>query len=265
MTEAQQALLDQLTGALATDARVRSVWLHGSLGRGNGDAWSDVDLAIEVAEADRSACLADYTGGRRGLPGLVLARPIFGRILTAVTPDWGRFDLMFVTPEDLARMDGAAMRLLLGDSSQQPAPLAAAVEAGAPDRVAALVEEFLRVLGLTPVAVGREEWLVMQQGTQLLRQMLVDLMLEESGFGSPAVRGGVKRLNPFLTGEQRAVLEALDPPPAHRDALLAASAHISRLFLARARPLADRLGATWPDAFEAATRRHLRQDLGLEI
>lgn len=265
MTDAQQSLIDQLTGVLAADPRVRSVWLHGSLGRGIGDPWSDVDLAIEVAEPDRATCLADYACGRTGLPDLAMARPIFGRILTAVTPDWARFDLMFVTGEELARLDRAALRPLLGDPGSQPSPLAPVAEAGAPARLAALVEEFLRVLGLTPVGVGRGEWLVMQHGTELLRRMLVDLMLEENGFGSPEVRGGVKRLNPFLSETQRATLERLEPPLARPEALLAATVELARLFLARARPLAERLGTPWPEAFETATRRHLRTALGLEI
>jgi hypothetical protein len=47
--------------------------------------------------------------------------------------------------------------------------------------------------------------------------------------------------------------------------LLAAHAALARLFLARARPLAERLSVPWPQAFEDATRRHLRAALGLEI
>ena len=47
--------------------------------------------------------------------------------------------------------------------------------------------------------------------------------------------------------------------------ILAGDAAIAAIFLPRARALAARTGAVWPQAFEDATRRHLRVRLGLEI
>ena len=174
MTEAQAKLIDDLVAVLAADPRVRSAWLSGSLGRGAGDPWSDVDLVVEVDEADLAPCLAD-------------------------------------------------------------------------------------------VMAGRQEWLLGQQGVGLLRQMLVDLMLEENGLGAPGARGGARRLNPFLDPDQRKLLEALVPPTAQREALLAAQAALAHLFLPRARALAERRGVPWPQALEDATRRHLRVTLDLAI
>jgi predicted nucleotidyltransferase len=262
MTDDQAALIEQLAEALAADARIRSVWLSGSLGKGCGDAWSDVDLTVEVDESDRRACLADYAADHPDLPQLVLAREVYGRVLTAVTADWARFDLAFLTPVELARVDGGGLKLLVGDPSVRPSPYPAD-EPGAPARLTALVEEFLRVLGLSPVAVGRQEWLVAHQGWDLLRGMLIDLMLEENRV-SPGARG-VKRLNPFLTPEQRALLEGLAPPRPGRDPLIAANGELAGLFLPRARALAQARGVAWPEAFEQATRRHLEQTVGLRI
>lgn len=76
MTEAQAALMEQLVQVLAADPRIRAAWLSGSLARGGGDAWSDVDLTVEVDEADRRACLSDYVSGRPGLPPLAQARGV---------------------------------------------------------------------------------------------------------------------------------------------------------------------------------------------
>ncbi len=260
MTEAQAALVETLAGALGADPRVRSVWLSGSLARDGGDPWSDVDLVAEVDEASRASCLADYRQGRRDMPPTVLARVLYGCILTAVTTDWARFDIHFADPTELAGMDAGALKLLAGDPAARPAQRPDSLDLRAGERVTALVSEFLRVVGLLPVAVGRGEWLVAQQGDELMRRLLIDLMLEENGV-TPSTRGGAKKLNPFLTHEQRSVLEALQPPAAHRAAVIAASADLAQRFLARARPLADRLGATWPDALEGATRRHLQTTL----
>ena len=263
MTDAQQALIDRLVAGLGADPRVRAAWLSGSLARGVGDSWSDVDLVVQVEGADLAACLEDYRAGRPGLPQTVLTRVLYGRILTAVTQDWARFDLVFVPSAEIDRLDGAGLQPLLGDT-----PLlahAAAPDIGQVPRLSLLIEEFLRVLGLADVMVGRQEWLVGQQGVGLLRQMLIDLMLEENGLGAPGARGGAKRLNPFLKPDQRAALEALETPGPDRDALLAANQQLTRLFLARARPLAARLNVPWPQPLEDATRRHLKATLRLEI
>ena len=50
MTAEHEALLGELRAVLAADPRVRSLWLSGSLGRGEGDAWSDIDALLVVAD-----------------------------------------------------------------------------------------------------------------------------------------------------------------------------------------------------------------------
>ncbi|HQT53744.1 nucleotidyltransferase domain-containing protein [Phenylobacterium sp.] len=264
MTEAQASLAGMVAAALGADKRIRSVWLYGSLGRGDGDAWSDVDLVAEVHEADRAGCLADYRRGQPGMPPMILAMALYGRILAATTPDWERFDISFVSPTELAGMDGGALKPLRGERTLHPEAHSAQPDHRAGERVEAMVIEFLRILGLLPVAVGRGEWLVAQQGDGLQRRLLIDLMVEENGV-PPSARGGAKKLNAFLTPEQRAVLEALRPPAAQPGAVIDAAADLARLFLARARPLVDRLGATWPAAFEQATRRHLQTTMAFSF
>lgn len=261
MTDEQQVLLERLTAALAADPRVRAAWLGGSLGQDAGDAWSDLDIVVLVEEPDRAACIADYRADHPGLPPLVLSHVVYGRVLAAITPDWERFDLSFLTAAELPSQDASVLKLLLGDPGQTPPPRAQGPSALQP--LGPLVTEFLRVLGLAPVAVGRGEWLTMQQGVELLRHMLIDLMLLENQV--PPGSRGAKRLNAFLTDDQRAWLEALPPPLAERQALIAANATLARQFLTRAKPLAAKLGTPWPTAFEDATRRHLKATLALEI
>jgi predicted nucleotidyltransferase len=45
-------LLERLTTWLEADPRIQALWLGGSLGRYAGDAYSDIDLYVAVAEAD---------------------------------------------------------------------------------------------------------------------------------------------------------------------------------------------------------------------
>jgi hypothetical protein len=127
--------------------------------------------------------------------------------------------------------------------------------------VTAQATEFLRVLGLSPVAFGRREHLVSLGGVELLRRMAIDLLLDLNGV-SPETRGGALRRNPFLTGEQLAALEAVPPVAATHDSLLAANRAIAAIFLPAARQLAAEVGAEWPVALEAATRRRLEAVFG---
>ncbi|HEV2592746.1 MAG TPA: hypothetical protein VGU02_12730 [Gaiellaceae bacterium] len=128
-----------------------------------------------------------------------------------------------------------------------------AAAAPPPADIDGLAEEFLRVLGLLPVVVAREEWIVASDGAWLLRSFLVRLLVAENGEG---VMTGVKRLNEKLTDEQRAIVEGLPPIVATRDGVIASHQAIAEAFLPRARRLATR----WPSELEAATRGHLERE-----
>jgi hypothetical protein len=197
----------------------------GSLTRGTADAYSDLDLVVEVddpASFDALAALGEATP-------TVLLRPMpFGAI--AITPEWLRVDLV-VAPR--------------GAGSEPAAPPPADVDA--------LTEEFLRVLGLLPVVVARGEWIVASDGAWLLRSFLVRLLVAENGEG---VMTGVKRLNEKLTGEQRALVEGLPPIVATRDGVIAAHRAIAEAFLPRARQRAT----DWPAELEAATNAYLERE-----
>lgn len=263
MTPAQSALLDRLTKTLGQDPRIQALWLHGSLAHGGGDAWSDIDLVAQVDAADQAGCLKDYGGPQPGLPERVHTLEVYGCIVNSVTTTWERFDIVFLPETQIRRTYGAELKPLSGVAVQLDPKPDVEADGGTAARVEALILEFLRVLGLGPVAVGRGEWIVGQQGHSLLRDMTVNLMLE--GNGVPRSARGAKRLNVYLTPEQQAALEAITPPAANRESLLESQAAIGRLFLSEARPVAARMGIAWPEAFEAATRRHLKAELSLDI
>ena len=48
--QARGELVERLVDVLAKDARFPAAWLYGSLGRGDGDSMSDIDLALVVTE-----------------------------------------------------------------------------------------------------------------------------------------------------------------------------------------------------------------------
>jgi hypothetical protein len=265
LTADQQDLLDRIRRVLEADAEIEAAWLGGSLGWGGGDAFSDVDLVVLAAEGAATAVGRRYTHdvARIAEPGLVTT--LFGgRIQSVVTLDWRRFDLSFVEPGELGRFDADRLTPLFNRGERSPPRGNTRPYETTPATVLALVNEFLRILGLLVVGVGREEYVLGLAGADIMRRLTVDLMLEENGVG-PVERGGALRRNPLLTQDQRRELASLAPVAADREGMIAASVSLAAIFLPRARRLARRIGAAWPEAFEAATRRHLEERLGVVL
>lgn len=266
LTAGQQSLLTAIHRRLVADPAIEAAWLAGSLGRGEGDAFSDVDVLALVGQGPAGETGLRYAReGVREIAEPVLVMPLFGgRVVSVVTADWERFDISFIEAADLGRYDAARLTPIFNRGSREPPRPAPTAYEVAPEALLALINEFLRVLGLLGVAEGRREWLLALQGFGILRGLSIDLMLEENRV-SPADRGGALRRNPLLTAEQRAALEGLPPLAANRASVLEANAALSAIFLPRARRLAARVGLPWPSAFESATKRHLRERLGLVI
>jgi predicted nucleotidyltransferase len=262
----QRALLARIEAVLRGDEQVMAAVVTGSLARGNADAFSDVDVTVLVSEAALAGFVEQWEHLLEGMSPTVFRRK-FGNpaapIITAITPEWRRFDLViqplgatdtraFASGLLLFARDGVADRLQLSDDTRPETP----------DRLRFLVEEFLRVLGLLEVVVGRNEFLVGTDGVMLLRRLLIDLMLWERGATD---RGGVKRLNPFLTQEQRLILEQLPPISPTRTSIIGGNVAIAKLFLPLARSMAARHGMKYPKEFERATLDHLRSKVGVVI
>jgi hypothetical protein len=57
----RDSLLARIIAALEADQRVAAAWLTGSLGKGNADEWSDIDLWIGVDDVALSDVLATQT------------------------------------------------------------------------------------------------------------------------------------------------------------------------------------------------------------
>jgi predicted nucleotidyltransferase len=261
---AQQDLIDAAMRALEGDPRVESVWLSGSLATGEGDEWSDVDLIAVTEEGALPGVLEDYGTDFSSIASAVHLFTLFGRIVSAVTADFGRIDILFLTPAELAtRPPGGLRQLLARPGAAAPAGPMPAPRAAADAEVASLIREFLRVLGLAPVVVNRGDYIIGVDGAMLLRTMLVDLMLAEQG-RSRSERS-VKRVTRMLSAEQIGVLQALAPIAATRNSLLEAHRALAALFLPRAKALADQRKIAWPADFEAATRAHLKRALDLDL
>lgn len=259
-TPDQQALIDRAQALLETESRVEAAWLAGSLGAGGGDEWSDVDLLVLVADGAFpavSATLADRLD--EVAPTVLVNRLHGGIVLNAVTENWDRFDLTFTEANGLSGHDASRLRSLFNRSGREPPRK---TPEPPPLRVTQLATEFLRVLGLTPVAVGRGEYQLALTGQEHLRRMTFDLFLDINGVPLTARGGALKRL-PMLTADQRAALAALPATGPDRAGAIDGNLAWARLFLPAARAFAAAHGAAWPERLEQATRRRLEATLGI--
>ena len=148
MIPAQQSLLDAIVRVLSADGRVQSAWLTGSLGKGGGDAFSDVDVNVVVPEAVFDATLAAYSGGLSAIANVVCINIVHGRVLNAITDGWERFDLTFVKPNEFAAMPLGEIKPLFNRGTPERMLAPPPPYKPSPQRILQLATEFLRVLGL---------------------------------------------------------------------------------------------------------------------
>ena len=259
-------LIQHIVEVLQADGRVCAAWLSGSLGRGAGDQYSDVDMVVVVTEADRKAFLADWDSIVTTIAPVVLSNQLSRGAVTVfnqVTAEWLRFDVSVITPADLGRYTASTLRLLF-DKEDLHSKLSPRGEPLAPSgpRVYALTKEFMRTLGLLPVVLGRDEYAVGASGASLIRMSLIQLMTEDVAVED---RGGALHLRGLLSDARLAEIDTLPPIAATRDSVVAVHMAVSRIFLPLARDLFERTGTEWPEALERALRDHLDRELGLKI
>lgn len=256
----QQALIARITEALNPDPRVRALFLSGSFGRGTADAYSDVDL-IAVLDAEHHEAFAeDWKRILGGIAPVVFWNRLpHALVLNAVTEDWTRCDIEITVPDPFPRKAQDQVRPLLDRDDLYPRLPKQAQFVPRPERVAYLVSEFIRIMGLLVVAMGREEYLLGVTGCGLLRQFTCDLMVIERKLPDP---GGALHLNRLLDERQQRDLATLAVPSPTRASVIAAHLSAARVFFPRARALAEEYGIEWPAAFETATRHSLARHLG---
>lgn len=264
MTPAQQALTGSIKRVLSADTRIESAWLSGSFGRGEADDWSDIDVTVVASDRSFDDAVRAYSGDLSAIANVVYMNVIGGRVVNAVTSDWERFDLTFLKPQEFATRGTQPMKPLFDRGTVKKPVAPDTPYRPSAQRVTGIVSEYLRILGLSPVVLGRGEYLVGMDGVGHLRRLLIDLFLEEAGINQ-AVRGGALHMNRFLTDDQRAALASVPPLEATRESVMAAQEALTHLFLPAARALARKTGAQWPTSFEDATRRTLEKNLGQEI
>lgn len=245
------------------DDRVRGCWLAGSLGRGESDAGSDLDVVLAVADAHLDHLLQTWRAWLATWTPTIIADQVPGvaGCYTSVTPDCERVDVVVEAVSALASSQVRA-RLVLVDKDGLTALVPAPALTGGPDvtRLGALIQEFHRQQALFPDAVvARGDWLLGVVGVGQMQLLLYQLFVETN---APLPPMGVKQWSRRLTDRQRSVLAALPTPAADRDSVIEAMAAARRAMCTEGRRAAEHAGLVWPQTLADAVSRHVDSVLG---
>ena len=260
----QEELIERATHVLSNDDRVLAVWLAGSFATGTHDRFSDVDLWVVVDQDDVAGFCTGWPTISEEIAPTVLRQQVGDRpIFNQVTASWLRFDISIGTPANVSDRTTSTVKPLY-DPQGLSADLGPPRPPLRPDpqRIAALSREFLRVLGLLPVVVGRGEYVLGVSGANLLREMLIQLLLQDVAVEE---RGGALHLNTLLPPDRQQMLVDLPAMAANHESVLAANVACAAAFLPLARELHERCGLQWPQELEDAARRHLATELAVEM
>ena len=257
--ERQQAVITRAQTMLPDDERILGVYLIGSYGAGEADRFSDVDVHLVVTDESLGWFEENWADGLRTIAGpTVLADRIPGLIGgLAITPDWLHVDLVIHPRASFDRCQYDGVRVLFDrDGTLFPDGDQPRTEGrpGTPYWPQQAVNLFFYFLGNLVTVLGRDERIVANQGVGAVRDQLIALMLAERGVRRT---GGIKRLNAYLSAEQRAALEAIPAAGTDPADIIAANQYICREFIRRGTALAKTTGEPWPQDFVDATLAHL--------
>ncbi|MFY0613380.1 MAG: nucleotidyltransferase domain-containing protein [Hyphomicrobiaceae bacterium] len=260
----KQNVIDVIATAVKNAPNIRALFLSGSYGNGLADIYSDIDflLVVEGGASDQVSEIWREAIGQTGEIVLWWQKPSRPHLINAITADWTRTDVVIRKPDQLGSLTQAELEPLFDhDNIYARLPDAPEERSRNPARLKFQFEEFIRILGLLHLAAGREEYINGVLGVFHLRNLLVELLIEEMAAPN---RGGVLHLNRLISDEQKELLISLPPALPDRESIISTHLAYAHAYLPRARRLAAQWGIEWPERFEAATWEHLRNNLSIE-
>jgi len=257
-------VIQTITDEIQDVPEIRALFLSGSYGNGMADEYSDIDFVL-VAKDGASDAVAEIWRRAVGKTGEIILwwdRINVPVLINAITEDWTRTDVIMLRADQTGSLTQSALKPLIDHDDIFPC-LAKTAENLGPNlkKFRYQVEEFIRILGLLDLAAGREEYINGVLGVFHLRNLLVDLLIEETGAPN---RGGILHLNRLITDEQKDLLTSLPPANPNRNSMISAHLAYAKAYLPRARVRALRLGMKWPERFEAATWAKLSKTLSVQ-
>jgi predicted nucleotidyltransferase len=116
LPEGYARLFDRTVAVLGADERVRAVWLGGSLGRGDAETASDLEVIVTVADESYPEFTQDWLGWLDAITATEVAAPVPSApgSFYAVTPESLRLQVSVETAGSL-HTPSSATRLVVLD------------------------------------------------------------------------------------------------------------------------------------------------------
>ena len=244
----------------ARDSRIRALWLEGSLGRGHGDRYSDVDLHALLSAEDLPGFREDAQAWMNDVEPQVMFNTLFGgNMVNGMSARGLRWDLWPHAGDNFEIHEERVVVLYAQAGVLRPAPTPPAAPTAA--QLTGLLREFWRCISLLPAVLGRGERIVAMQGLMVEVGLVSELLLLAHG----QVRDrGVKHLNTYLPPEDRARLEqAMLPASLNLQDLADAHLHLATWVSREGPGWSPRLGATYPNELERVVVKVVREELTL--
>ncbi|KZM50829.1 hypothetical protein [Labrenzia sp. OB1] len=259
-------VIELIAGKLRSEQYLQALCLSGSYGAGLEDGFSDIDFLAVLDDRAFDTFTQTWRKTLSTVGEIVLWRE-FKRtdlLVNAVTADWLRIDLLCVNADRINIGRARNGLEVLFDHAGLVEALPEVLKDAGPDPIQMQYqfEEFIRILGLMPVAMGRQEYFNAVTGVTHLRNLLVNLLIEET---RAPHRGGALHLNRLITDEQKELLGSLPALVPGREIAIEAHLAYAAAYLPRARKLADRYAIPWPERFEQVTLSNLNLKLGLDV
>jgi predicted nucleotidyltransferase len=258
---------EQISAALWRQSSVRALWLSGSLARDQADQFSDIDLVALIAGASVDDAVSNIESLLASQFTVVLFRKPGDqdhRLLNLVTDDWKRFDLSIFSNDAIRRSKIRGLRTLF-DKDGLDLP----VGHGEPpksektaEEVDFVVSEFIRVLGLLPVVLHRDDLVAAVSGSGLLREHLITLLqCEQTG----RARTGALNQTESLSAAATSALLGLPALCAEESSILDFNRSCWEIFIQHGPAVSQQYQTEWPGQLVEAVRSRLARDLGMEL
>lgn len=252
-------IFDRYIRLLKNHDAMQGIWLTGSYGRNDYDQYSDLDITTctdnpeAIAQTFFDLCQTDseiiFT---KNLPS--------GTTINMINAQWQRCDITFINQQALNHLSQNTIHPIFDPHDLTQSIPETSISKNPVVDIQNHTEEFIRMLGLLPVVLHRQEYVVAQSGASLLKEKLIQLMLL---INHTQPKRGALSLKKSLSTDQYTMLlnmPAMDTTP---DSIIDVHTYIARHFLPLAKTLYQTHGMEWPHNFEAATLVHLEKELGL--
>jgi predicted nucleotidyltransferase len=256
--QAQYDFAEHLSTHLQSDARVRAVWLEGSLGKGTATAYSDIDLSVLVNDEQMF---------RQDLPSIISS---ISPVLFYLPLDFGAMSAM-VLFENMQKLEvwleGTPPTITAGQSRvlYDPEKVLQSVlaQTAKSDDLKLALEQCLGnfwfgVSHLLGIKSGEFIAATRGLGNQVDYFVTVKI-LEQHKFRDTGGGHYNKYLEPEVQHELEAILAL---PEITARTLLAASMRLADLMRGHGRKAASKLGASYPEKLEQAVLDKIHQEFG---